>query len=341
MTKTTLLLAATWVCCAPALVRAEKTLTVSPDGRGDFKTVQEAIAAVPDDSADRTVIHIKPGTYLGQILLPKAKSNVTFEGEDAGTTVLTYALNVKEVPEGPPARFGGTGVVILGNDFHAEKITFQNTSGDHGQALALRIDGDRADLEDCRMLGWQDTLMINNGRQYFKRCFIEGRVDFIYGGATAVFDRCEIRSKNGGYITAASTPQDRPFGFVFFDCRLTGDPTPWIDPATGAAPAARNTKAPMTDLGRPWRPYASVTYVNCSMGDHIKPAGWDNWGNVENEKTARYAEFQCTGPGANPGRRVGWSRQLTNEEAAKLTIPHILGGSDGWKPGARTATAAR
>jgi pectinesterase len=340
MMKTKLVLAAALICCATAPARAEKTLTVAPDGSGDFKTVQEAIAAVPDNSPDRTVIHIKPGTYQGQTFLPKSKSNVTFEGEDAEKTVLTYALNVKEVPEGQPRQFGGTGVVILGNDFHAEKITFQNSSGDHGQALALRIDGDRAVLEDCRMLGWQDTLMVNNGRQYFKGCFIEGRVDFIYGGATAVFDHCEIHSKNGGHITAASTPQDRPFGFVFLDCRLTGDPTPWIDPATGAPPAGRSTKAPMADLGRPWRPYASVTYVNCTMGDHIKPEGWDNWGKVENEKTARYAEFRGTGPGANPERRVGWSKQLTNEEAAKLTISHILGESDGWNPEAPTATTA-
>src|SRR4051794_6089643 len=160
--KTMFVWAAALIFYAPALAMAQKTLTVAADGGGDYSTVQEAIAAVPDDSPDRTVLHIKPGTYQGPILLPKRKANVTFEGEDAEQAILTYALNVNEIPEGRTRQFGGTGVVILADDFHAEKLTFQNTSGDHGQALALRIDGDRAILKDCRMLGWQDTLMINN-----------------------------------------------------------------------------------------------------------------------------------------------------------------------------------
>ena len=113
--------------------------------------------------------------------------------------------------------------------FRAEHLTIQNTkSGDHGQALALRVDGDREVFNDCRILGWQDTLMINNGRDYFTNCLVAGRVDFIYGSATAVFERCEIQSRNGGHVTAASTPKDQPFGFVFTNCKLTGDPQPWI-----------------------------------------------------------------------------------------------------------------
>jgi pectinesterase len=319
-----------------------KTLTVAADGSGDFATVQEAIAAVPDNSPVRTVIRIKPGRYPGPILVPETKSKVTFEGRDAGKTILTYALNVYESQEPQPAGYRdtvaegrlrgyrGTGVVILGDDFHAREITFENTSGDHGQALALRIDGDRAVLEGCQILGWQDTLMVNDGRQYFRDCTIEGRVDFIYGSGTAVFDRCEIRSKNGGYVTAASTPPDRPFGFVFLNCRLTGDPTSWSnpfpDPAVPAPP-------PRAFLGRPWRPHASVTFINCEMGDHIQPEGWDNWGKPENEKTARYAESNSTGPGAHPERRVAWSRQLTEEQAKKITVDAVLSGQDGWKPG--------
>ena len=106
-------------------------------------------------------------------------------------------------------------MIVLGDDFRAENITFQNTSGDHGQALALRVDGDRASFKNCRMLGWQDTLMMNQGRQYFADCYIEGRVDFIYGSATGVFAKCEIKSKNGGHVTAASTPENQAFGFVF------------------------------------------------------------------------------------------------------------------------------
>jgi pectinesterase len=319
------------ICSGPAWSRAGELLTVAADGGGDFRTVQDAIAAVPDDSPGRTVIRIKPGVYQGQIILPKTKANVTLAGEDAEKTVLTYALNVYEIPEGQPRQFSGTGVVVLGDDFRAERITFQNTSGDHGQALALRIDGDRAVIKDCRMLGWQDTLMINNGRHYFEGCYIAGRVDFIYGSATAVFDRCEIHSRNGGHITAASTPQDHPYGFVFLDCRLTGDPHPWVDPATGIAKNA-GARPPRADLGRPWRPFGSVAYLRCAMGDHIKPEGWDNWRNPENEKTARYAEYKCTGPGADRSRRVAWSRELTDEEAANYTIAKILGGPDGWNP---------
>ena len=329
------------VFCAATPAWAQKTITVAADGSGDFATVQEAIAAVPDNSPDRTVIRIKPGRYPGPILVPETKSKVTFEGRDAAKTILTYALNVYESQEPQPAGYRdavaegrlrgyrGIGVVILGDDFHAREITFENTSGDHGQALALRIDGDRAVLEGCRLLGWQDTLMVNDGRQYFRDCSIEGRVDFIYGGGTAVFDRCEIRSKNGGYVTAASTPPDQPFGFVFLRCRLTGDPTSWSNPFPDpAVPAA----APRAALGRPWRPHASVTFINCEMGDHIRPEGWDNWGKPENEKTARYAEYNSTGPGADPERRVAWSKQLTKEEADRITVEAVLAGPDGWNP---------
>jgi pectinesterase len=317
----------------PASAGGGRTLTVAADGGGEFLTVQEAIAAVPDNGSQRTVIHIKPGRYQGPILLPGAKSKVTFEGDDAGKTILTYALNVYEFREDQPRIFRGTGVVILGDDFHARGITFQNTSGDHGQALALRIDGDRAVLKGCRMLGWQDTLMVNEGRQYFRDCTVEGRVDFIFGSGTAVFDRCEIRSKNGGYVTAASTPQDHPYGFVFLHCRLTGDPTPWSNPFPDPASPSGRAEAPKAFLGRPWRPHASVTYINCEMGDHIRPDGWDNWGKPENEMTARYAESNSTGPGAHPEKRVAWSRQLTKEQGDRITVDAVLAGQDGWKPG--------
>jgi pectinesterase len=143
----------------------------------------------------------------------------------------------------------------------------------------------------------------------------------------------------GGHITAASTPQAHPYGFVFLHCRLTGDPTPWVDPTTGEA-KNKGTRPPKADIGRPWRPYGSVTYIDCEMGDHIKPEGWDNWRNPVNERTARYAEYNNRGPGAKPEKRVAWSKQLTKEEAAKLTVSHLLGGSDGWNPGESTATTA-
>jgi pectinesterase len=302
---------------------------VSHDVSANYTNLQMAINAAPDNGTMPFRIFIKPGVYEGQFIVPKEKRNIQFIGQDVTNTILTYALNVTESNDATIPKFRGTGVIVLADDFRADKITFQNTSGDHGQALALRVDGDRAIFNGCRMLGWQDTLMINNGRQYFASCYIEGRVDFIYGSAAAVFDRCEIHSKNGGHITAANTPADRPFGFVFQHCKLTGDPNPWISPA--GIPANTNS-VPEADLGRPWRPYASVAYLNCEMGDHIKPEGWNNWRNATNELTARYVEYNSTGPGANPDKRFKWTKQLTKEEAEKITLDSVLGGTDHWNP---------
>jgi len=294
---------------------ADRTITVATDGSGDFRTVQKAIAAVPDNSDRRTTIHIEPGTYYGQIVVPETKHNVTFEGEAAATTILSYALDKHDpIPPGVSRYFEGTGTVVIGDGFRARHITFRNTAGDHGQAMALRVQGDRARFESCRLIGWQDTLLAHSNRQYYKDCYIEGRVDFIYGGATAVFDGCEIRSKNGGYITAASTAEDQPYGFVFMDCRLT------------------STDGIATYLGRPWRPHAAVTFINCDMASHIRPEGWHNWASPAKEKTARYREYNNTGPGATPAQRVTWADQLSQAEAAKITINKILSGEDNWRP---------
>jgi pectinesterase len=314
------------------IVSATNGAVVAADGSTGFKTLQAAIQAAPDNSPKPFVIQIKPGTYEGQIIVPKEKRNLRFIGEEPEKTILTYALNVRETNADTNPQFKGTGVIVLGNDFQAEKITFQNTSGDHGQALALRVDGDRAGFKNCRVLGWQDTLMLNKGRQYFTNCYIAGRVDFIYGSATAVFDHCEIHSRNGGHVTAANTPPDQSFGFVFLNCKLTGDPQPWINPQGIAVNTNKDGSAAQADLGRPWRPYASVTYLNCEMGGHIKPEGWNNWHNPTNELTARFAEYHSTGPGANPEGRVKWSVQLKKEAAEKITVEAVLGGNDHWSP---------
>jgi len=303
---------------------------VAFDGSGTYTNLQEALAAAPDYGSNIFSIFIKSGTYQGQLIVSTNKTHIRFIGEETATTILTGSLNQNDFlgPNGRPI-YNNASVVVLGDNFHAEHVTFQNTSGDHGQALALRADGDRAVFNDCRLLGWQDTLRVDNGRQYFTNCYIEGRVDFIYGNATAVFDRCEIHSKNGGHVTAANTPKDQPYGFVFMNCKLTGDPTPW---STNTTVSVNTNNPPMADLGRPWRPYASVTYVNCEIGDHIKPAGWNNWGNPANEQTARFAEYNSTGPGANPDARVKWAKQLTKDEADQITIQSVLGGADGWDP---------
>jgi pectin methylesterase-like acyl-CoA thioesterase len=314
---------------------------VATDGSGGFKTLQAAIQAAPDNSTTPYIIHIKPGTYQGQIIVPPEKRNICFIGDGPDQTILSYGLNVTESNADTDLRFKGTGVIVLGDDFHAENLTFQNISGDHGQALALRVDGDRAVIKACRLLGWQDTLMLNNHRQYFTNCYIAGRVDFIYGSATAVFDHCELHSKNGGHVTAANTPQNQPFGFVFFNCRLTGDSQPWINAAGQPVNLPKGGGKALADLGRPWRPYASATYLNCEMGDHINPIGWNNWRNPANELTARFAEYHSTGPGANPDQRYKWAKQLTKEAADQITITAVLGGADHWVPAALTTNSVQ
>ena len=321
------LTALAWMICDISLA-AEIKITVAADGSGDFKTVQEAIAAAPEKGAGRTVIRIKAGIYRGPVIVPANKPRVTFLGEGAEKSILTYALNVNDpIPEG--ADKFNPGLHIRGDDFQADGLTIQNTSGDHGQALALRVDGDRAVFRNCRLLGWQDTVMLNKGRQYFKNCHIEGRVDFIYGDGTAVFESCTIHSKNGGYITAASTPADHPFGFVFIRCKLTGAPGAWIDPAGNPVKPSKN---PLAYLGRPWRPHGSVAFLECEMGSHIRPEGWHNWRKPENEQTARYAEYGNTGPGAATAARAAWGKLLAKEDAEKITVTTVLSGTDGWNP---------
>lgn len=318
----------------PMLPEDQYSAIVANDVAANYTNLQLAIDAAPDNGTKPYRILVKPGTYQGQFIVPEKKDHIELIGEDLTNTVLSYGLNVREQDEKTDLRFRGTGVIILGDDFHAENITFQNISGDHGQALALRADGDRETYNHCQIFGWQDTLMINKGRDYFTNCYIAGRVDFIYGSATAIFDRCEIHSKNGGHVTAANTPKNQPFGFVFMNCNLTGDSQPWVD-SNGTATNVAMNGTPMADLGRPWRPYASVTYLNCELGAHIKPEGWNNWRNPTNELTARFAEYNSTGPGAKPDKRFKWAKQLTVDEADKITVESVLGGDDSWNPTAQ------
>ncbi len=205
---------------------------------------------------------------------------------------------------------------MQGSDFEAANITFENTHGPGTQAVALMIHSDRAVFEKCRFLGWQDTLYAASGRQYYRDCFIEGHVDFIFGNAAAVFENCEIHSRGQGYITAQSrvTP-DADTGFVFIHCKITGENT-----AKGVF------------LGRPWRPYARVVYIDCWLGEHIRPEGWNNWGKASNEKTAWFGEYNCTGPGAKQDQRVAWAHKLTKKEAARFEPDVFLAGHDRWRP---------
>src|SRR6266404_6151597 len=299
-------------------LRAQTNLFVAQDGSGQFKSVQEAIMAVPSGNASQSVvIHIKAVTYKELIYIQREKRFFHLVGEEATNTVLTYDLyaNLPGPQAKPIGTFRTPSTIIDADDFTAENITFENSAGPKGQALAVRLDGERAAFRNCRFLGWQDTILANRGRQYFDDCYIAGHVDFIFGAATCFFERCHIHCLRDGYITAASTPEDQPFGFVFADCAISGE-TPEV----------------RTYLGRPWRIHASTIFLNTRMSEVVRPEGWNNWKKPEAEKTARYAEFNSTGPGANPAARAPWARQLSKVEAAAITVKAVLGGSDGWQP---------
>jgi pectinesterase len=289
---------------------------VAQDGSGNFKTVQEAINAVPDIRKNRTTIFIKNGLYKEKLVLPPTKTNVTFIGESVDKTILTYDdfAQKKNIFGENIGTSGSTSFFIYGDGFTAENITFENSSGPVGQAVAARIDGDQIIFKNCKFLGFQDTLYPHGekSRQYYRNCYIEGTVDFIFGWSTAVFDSCTIFCKQGGYVTAASTNPETKYGFVFLSCKITGE-------------APNNSYY----LGRPWRPYAKVVFINCSLGNMIKPEGWHNWDKVENEKTAYYAEYKNYGLGFQPSSRVQWSHQLNNEEVKEYTLEKIFGD---WNP---------
>ncbi|MBK9336280.1 MAG: pectin esterase [Lewinellaceae bacterium] len=310
-----------WLLSAvPALSQTDTLpafdMVVAADGSGDFRQVQDAINAVPPLRMKRTRIFIKNGIYKEKLTLPPTATNVTFVGEDVAKTMLTFDDFASR-----KNRFGeeiGTSAsasfFIFGDGFEARNITFENSAGPVGQAVAVRVDGDRVKFENCRFLGNQDTLYPHgkNSRQYYKNCYIEGTVDCIFGWSTAVFDSCRIFCKTPGYITAASTEEQSRFGFVFRNCRITG-----------SAPEHS------VYLGRPWRPFAKVVFIECELDKVLRPEGWHNWGKVENEKTAFYAEYQNSGPGAPPDKRVTWSRQLTKADADGYTLAEILGN---WAP---------
>ncbi|MCS6897267.1 MAG: pectinesterase family protein, partial [Nitrospira sp.] len=271
----------------------------------------------PPGRLPRVIVQVQPGVYRDPLRIPPEKPCITLRGLDARTTVLTGNLSARMIgPDGQElGMYRTASVYVDADDFVAEEITFENTAGEGGQALALSLSGDRAIFRRCRFLGWQDTLFVTRGRSYFRDCYIEGHCDFIFGDGTAVFDRCEIHSLSANYVTAASTPPDQPFGLVFLNCRLTDD---------GRSKAYY--------LGRPWRPHAAVAFLHCELSANINPLGWDNWRNPENEKTARFREFRNYGPGARPALRVPWSRQLSEDEAADYSLANVLRGNDGWDP---------
>ncbi len=303
----------------PALVPYVRhyDFVVAKDGSGDFFTVQEAINAVPDFRKEgRTTIYIRKGVYKEKLIIPASKINVSLIGaEGAVISGDDYASKPNRFGENMSTS-GSASCYIYAPDLICENLTFENTAGRVGQAVACFVAGDRVIFRNCRFLGNQDTLY-NFGkhcRQYFEDCYIEGTVDFIFGSSTAVFNRCTIHSLSKGYLTAPSTPQDEAYGYVFIDCRLT------------AADGVEKVY-----LARPWRPYAKSVFIHCEMGGHILPVGWHNWNKKDAEKTIFFAEYENTGAGAATKKeRAKFGHQLKNLKG--YSIEEILAGEDGWNP---------
>jgi pectinesterase len=325
--RTSILIIGVVLFLASGAIAEEQTITVAADGSGQFTSVQAAVDSAPVKSKERTIILIKPGTYKERITVTKDKTFITFRGTDPNTTILTYDLNAdagdpnSPEPNKPVGTTGSTSTFIKGNDFIAENITFENSAGEGKKGVAFKSQADRLIFRNCRFLGWQDTLYPDKGRQYFYHCTIEGSTNFILGAAKAYFEDCVIRSREGGCITSQSRPNvDADSAFVFHKCRLVGD-------------------AP-TYLGRPWKADARVVFDRCWMDSYIRPEGWDNGGDPDNEKKAFFAEYKSEGPGANPSARVSWSHQLTDEEVKAYSAENFLKGQDNWNPAAEMPKTA-
>jgi len=284
-------------------------ITVAQDGSGDFTKIQDAVYATPAFPYEKVTIYIKNGIYNEKVRIPEWNTRVVLQGESKESTIITFDDNFSKIGLGRNSTFYTYTLLVEGDDFTASNLTIKNTSGERGQAIALSVVANRAKIINCMLLGNQDTLYLSGkeAKQYFKDCYIEGTTDFIFGGATALFENCTIHSIKSSYITAASTPEGTPFGFVFKNCKLTANP-----------------EAKDVYLGRPWRIYAKTVFLDCEMGSQIKPEGWENWSKPEAEKKAFYAEYNCKGEGFQPSKRVNWSHQLSKKEATQYSKENIL-----------------
>lgn len=286
-------------------------IVVAKDGSGDYTSIQDAINNTKAFPYDRLTIFIKNGVYKEKIKVHEWNTNLSILGESKEGTIITYDDYFNKIGLGRNSTFYTYTLLVEANNVVLKNLTIENSSGEVGQAVALSVFSDEVVVANCRLLGNQDTLYASGkGKQYYKDCYIEGTTDFIFGSATAYFENCVIHSKKDSYVTAASTPQESEFGYVFKDCQLTAD--------QGVTEVY---------LGRPWRIYAQTVFINCELGAHILPEGWHNWSKPEAEKTAFYAEYNNTGKGFVPNKRVPWSHQLNEKEAQRYTLKKVLGVS--------------
>ena len=310
------------------------TIVVARDGTGEFRTVTEAIEVCRAFMEYHKVIYIKKGTYKEKLIIPQWLQNIELCGEDRDQTVITYddhanismdgsywpkALKEQLLAMGDRPKLGtfrSFTVRVDANAITFKNITIENNAARLGQAVAIHTQGDRITFLNCRFLGHQDTVYTGmpNTRVFFKDCYIEGTTDFIFGPSTAWFESCTIHCKADSYITAASTPQDVAYGYVFNNCTVT------------AAPNVTKVY-----LGRPWRDYGYTLFMNCRLPAQILPQGWHHW-QKEREQTARYLEYQNSGEGADISKRVSWSRQLTKKEAQQISLQAVFHTSNDWTP---------
>ena len=296
------------------------TLFVARDGTAEFRNIDDAIEVCRAFMEYHKVIFVKKGTYKEKLIVPSWLTNIEICGEDRDNTIITYDDHANVFIPGTDRKMGTFRtytVRVDGNDITFRNITIENNAARLGQAVALHTQGDRLTFVNCRILGNQDTVYTGgiNTRLYFKDCHIEGTTDFIFGPSTAWFENCTILSRTDSYITAASTPQNVEYGYVFNRCKIVA--------AEGVSKVY---------LGRPWRPYAHTLFMNCQLGKHILSVGWHNWSNTQNETTARYCEYDNHGEGAATKERAAWTRQLTRKEAAKVTLENVFRQNGGWIP---------
>lgn len=292
----------------------QDTIVVSRDGTGNFRTLQEAIESARAFMDYTVTIYVRNGVYKEKVIVPSWVENIDIIGEDRDKTIITYDdhANINKM-----GTFRTYTVKVEGSDITFKNLTIENNAAQLGQAVALHTEGDRLKFINCRISGNQDTIYTGAKftRLYFKDCYIDGTTDFIFGPSTALFEDCIIHSKRNSYVTAASTPKEAKYGYVFKHCKLTAEPG--VDKVY---------------LGRPWRPYAYTLFIECELGKHIVSAGWHNWGKQSNEETARYMEYKNTGEGANASERVAWSKQLTKKEAEAVTVDAIFRTQSNWNP---------
>tara|TARA_R110000868_G_scaffold86601_4_gene242866 strand:- start:186 stop:1181 length:996 start_codon:yes stop_codon:yes gene_type:complete len=299
----------------------QQKITVALDGTGDFKSIQEAINATNNTIDEIITIYIKNGVYKEKIQISETKHHIKLVGENRENTIITfddYSGKIDAVTNEKIGTSTSYTMLVNGNNIEIHNLTIENSTCNVGQAVALHVIGNQFFITNSNIFGCQDTLYATgtNSNQLYLNCTITGTTDFIFGAATAVFKDCIIISKKNSYITAASTPENSEFGYVFLNCNLIANP-----------------EVSETFLGRPWRPYAQTVFIKCNLGSHIIPEGWNAWEDARfpnKDKTAFYAEYKNKGKGAISTQRVPWSRQLTVKEAKKYTIKTIFKNCSNW-----------